>query len=161
MEMFEEFFSSVSRKDTTYKYAFLKSILDCIPQFDESLKISFDELFGRFTEIYWPLVVNYDIQQKVGDVSSRSYVEQLLMEEAEKIGTSYETRFDELSNRNQKELIKKVKQKCKTNVVGALFGDTKQIFYSFNKNEEWLQLNPIMLEFIKKNEEELQEMNYY
>lgn len=161
MEMFEEFFSSVSRKDTTYKYAFLKSILDCIPKFDECLKISFDELFGRFTEIYWPLVVNYDIQQKVGDASSRSYVEQLLMEEAERIGTSYDTRFDELSNRNQKELIKKVKQKCKTNVVGALFGDTKQIFYSFNKKEEWLQLNPIMFEFIKKHEEELQEMNYY
>ncbi len=106
MDMFDGFFSSASRKDTTYKNAFFKSILDCIPKVDHDLRITFDVLFGRFTELYWPLVVNYDIQQKAGK-SSRSYVEQLLLETVEIFGLSNDAIFDDLSTEQKEELIKK------------------------------------------------------
>jgi 5-methylcytosine-specific restriction endonuclease McrA len=54
-----------------------------------------------------------------------------------------------------------VKIKCKNNVVGALFDDTKRLFYSFSKREEWLQINPVMYEFICKHKVVIEKLNYY
>ena len=36
----------------------------------------------------------------------------------------------------------------------------KQILYSFSKKDEWIELNPIVYEFLKRHREEIQEMNY-
>ena len=156
--VFDEFFSTTARKDTSYKYAFLKAILDELPDTDENLRISFDILFERFTKIYWPLVIQYGISQKSGE-GNLSYVEQLILDAADPYGF-FDVSYNQLSQRHKKDLIKKVKQKCKTNVVGALYGDMKQILYSFSKKEEWIELNPIVYDFLKRHREEIQEMNY-
>lgn len=156
--VFDEFFSTTARKDTSYKYAFLKAILDELPDTDENLRISFDILFERFTKIYWPLVIQYGISQKSGE-GNLSYVEQLILDSADPYGF-FDVSYNQLSQRHKKDLIKKVKQKCKTNVVGALYGDMKQILYSFSKKEEWIELNPIVYDFLKRHREEIQEMNY-
>ena len=42
---------------------------------------------------------------------------------------------------------------CKKYVVGALFSDMNEIFYSFNKKEEWIELNPTMVKFINDNKD--------
>ena len=156
--VFEEFFSTTARKDTSYKYAFLKAILDELPDTDENLRISFDILFERFTKIYWPLVIQYGISQKSGE-GNLSYVEQLILDAADPYGF-FDVSYNQISQKHKKDLIKKVKQKCKTNVVGALYGDMKQILYSFSKKEEWIELNPIVYDFLKRHREEIQEMNY-
>lgn len=156
--VFEEFFSTTARKDTSYKYAFLKAILDELPDTDENLRISFDILFERFTKIYWPLVIQYGISQKSGE-GNLSYVEQLILDAADPYGF-FDVSYNQLSQKHKKDLIKKVKQKCKTNVVGALYGDMKQILYSFSKKDEWIELNPIVYDFFKRHREEIQEMNY-
>ena len=36
----------------------------------------------------------------------------------------------------------------------------KQILYSFSKKDEWIELNPIVYDFLKRHREEIQEMNY-
>lgn len=156
--VFEEFFSTTARKDTSYKYAFLKAILDELPDTNENLRISFDILFERFTEIYWPLVIKYGISQKSGE-GNLSYVEQLILDAADPYGF-FDVSYNQISQKHKKDLIKKVKQKCKTNVVGALYGDMKQILYSFSKKEEWIELNPIVYDCLKRHREEIQEMNY-
>ena len=156
--VFEEFFSTTARKDTSYKYAFLKAILDELPDTDENLQISFDILFERFTEIYWPLVIQYGISQKSGE-GNLCYVEQLILDAADLYGFD-DVSFEQISQKHKKELVKKVKQKCKTNVVGALYGDTKQILYSFSKKGEWIELNPVVYKFFKRHKAVIQEMNY-
>lgn len=156
--VFEEFFSTTARKDTSYKYAFLKAILDELPDTNENLRISFDILFERFTEIYWPLVIKYGISQKSGE-GNLSYVEQLILDAADPY-SFFDVSYNQISQKHKKDLIKKVKQKCKTNVVGALYGDMKQILYSFSKKEEWIELNPIVYDCLKRHREEIQEMNY-
>ena len=156
--VFEEFFSTTARKDTSYKYAFLKAILDELPDTNENLRISFDILFERFTEIYWPLVIKYGISQKSWE-GNLSYVEQLILDAADPYGF-FDVSYNQISQKHKKDLIKKVKQKCKTNVVGALYGDMKQILYSFSKKEEWIELNPIVYDCLKRHREEIQEMNY-
>jgi len=54
---FAYLFSSKSVNDTSYKYGFLKSILDNLYNTDNNLALSFDQLFSKFTEIYWNFVL--------------------------------------------------------------------------------------------------------
>ena len=61
---FSFLFSSKSRNDTSYKFGFLKSILDNLYNVDKDLKLTFDQLFSKFTEIYWNLVLKHHILQK-------------------------------------------------------------------------------------------------
>jgi hypothetical protein len=108
----------------------------------DGFRLTFDQLFQRFTEIYWPLVVGYGLHQKVGN-ESQSYVEQYLLEAASTYSMGLDSNFRDLSKNQQREIVKTVKQKCKVNVVGALYGDTKGIFYSFSRKEEWIEINPL------------------
>lgn len=45
-------FFSKSRNDSSYKYGFLKAIIDNLYNVDKDLKLTFDELFSKFGEIY-------------------------------------------------------------------------------------------------------------
>lgn len=53
-------FSSRSRNDSSYKFGFLKAIIDNLYNVDENLKLTFDQLFSKFAEIYWNLILKYD-----------------------------------------------------------------------------------------------------
>lgn len=123
MSIFMDFFSSTARKDTSYKYVFLKSILDCIDKADSNNKLTFNTLFYRFTEIYWPIVAKYNIRQRNGKKASRSYVEQLIIEVSNLQGKY--TEFKDLPLIQRTNLFEEVKKKCKVNVVGALYGDSR------------------------------------
>lgn len=57
-------FSSRSRNDTSYKFGFLKSIIDNLYNVDENLELTFDQLFSKFAEIYWNLILKYNLRQK-------------------------------------------------------------------------------------------------
>lgn len=69
--------------------------------------------------------------------------------------------FENIPDAAKIEVSKKVKSKCKINVVGALFGDTKELFYSFSRKAEWLQINPQMYEFVCKHKLAIEKLNYY
>ena len=60
---FSYLFSSKSVNDTSYKFGFLKSILDNLYNTDDELKLTFDQLFSKFAEIYWNLVLKHHILQ--------------------------------------------------------------------------------------------------
>ena len=69
--------------------------------------------------------------------------------------------FESISDEAKIEVCKKIKSKCKVNVVGALYGDTKGLFYSFSRKEEWLQINPQMYQFVCKHKLAIEKLNYY
>lgn len=50
-------FTNKSKNDTSYKFGFLKSIIDNLYNVDSDLKLTFDQLFSKFGEIYWNLVL--------------------------------------------------------------------------------------------------------
>ena len=78
-----------------------------------------------------------------------------------KYAITAESPFESISDEAKIEVCKRVKSKCKVNVVGALFGDTKGLFYSFSRKEEWLQINPQMYQFICKHKLVIEKLNYY
>lgn len=153
--------SSKTVHTSTYKYAFFKVILDNLFNTDDHLRLSFQQLFSRFTEIYWTLVLKYRLKQ--GNDSSRlTYVEQIL-QSAEPV-TKYQSEyvsFDLLSKKDQEKICSRVKNKCKTYVVGALYSDLNERLYSFSKKEEWIQLNPKMHEFLCRNKKVINQLICY
>lgn len=159
---FTNLFSSRSKNSSSYKFAFLKSIMDNLYNVDQNLTLTFDQLFSTFTEVYWNLVLKYGIrQQPVSARSNGTYLEQALNATVIKYTIAIGIPFESISDEAKLEVCKKVKTKCKINVVGALFGDTKGFFYSFSRKGEWLQINPQMYEFVCKHKIVLEKLNYY
>lgn len=159
---FSNLFSSHSKNSSSYKFGFLKAIMDNLYNVDQNLTLTFDQLFGTFTEVYWNLVLKYGIrQQPVSERSNGTYLEQALNETVARYAIAVNIPFESISDEAKIEVCKKVKSKCKINVVGALFGDTKGLFYSFSRKEEWLQINPQMYEFVCKHKLAIEKLNYY
>lgn len=155
-------FSSKSRNDSSYKYGFLKAIIDNLYNTDENLTLSFDQLFSKFGEIYWNLILKHGLRQKARTNDNReTYLEQVLHSAVEKYHIDESIPYESLSPEMMLDISHQVKVKCKKYVVGALFEDTNQLFYSFSKKEEWLQINPLMFEFICKHKIAIEKLNYY
>ena len=155
-------FSAKSKNDTSYKFGFLKSIIDNLYNVDAELKLSFDQLFSKFGEIYWNLILKYNLRQKaLTSDNKKSYLEQIFYSAVEKYKIYAPTPYESLSPKMMIDISHQVKMKCKKYVVGALFEDTNHLFYSFSRKEEWLKINPIMYEFICKHKVMIEKINYY
>ena len=155
-------FTSKSKNDASYKYGFFKSILDTIHEADTQLFLSFDQIFYRFTEIYWSLILKYHLRQKAITKDNRkTEVERALIEARDKYGIQELCPFNGLPQKVKDAIAHKVKMKCKTYVVGALYEDTKRLFYSFSKKEGWIQINPRMYEFVCTKKPEIEKLNMY
>ena len=63
-------FTSKSKNDASYKFSFLKSILDNLKYVDDDLILTFDQLFTRFAELYWNLIL-VDYSQKSGQLNEK------------------------------------------------------------------------------------------
>ncbi len=155
-------FLSKSRNDSSYKYGFLKAIIDNLYNVDADLKLTFDQLFSKFGEIYWNLILKHGLKQKVATNDNReTYLEQILHSTAKKYNIQEPIPYESLTPSMMLDISHQIKMKCKKYVVGALFEDTKRLFYSFSKKEEWLQINPVMYEFVCKHKVVIEKLNYY
>ena len=155
---FTSLFSSQTTMVSSYKYGFLKAIIDNLYNTDENLRLSFDQLFAKFGEIYWNLILKHNLVQQA---KKETYLEQILHEAVDKYHLPSGIPYESLSSNTMIEISHKVKQKCKTYVIGALYEDTKRLFYSFSKKEEWLQISPYMYEFLCKHKVAIEKLNYY
>lgn len=155
-------FSSKSRNDSSYKFGFLKSIIDNLYNVDVDLKLTFNQLFSKFGEIYWNLILKHGLKQKAATNDNReTYLEQILHAATKKYKIQEPIPYESLTPEMMLEISHQVKVKCKKYVVGALFEDTNRLFYSFSKREEWIQINPVMYEFICKYKVIIEKLNYY
>lgn len=155
-------FTSKSKNDASYKFGFLKSILDNLKNVDKDLILTFDQLFTRFAELYWNLILEYNIRQKAITRDNRkSAIERVLLEAKDKYVVDDIRSFDCYPQSVRTDVAYQVKMKCKTYVVGALFEDTKRLFYSFSKKGEWIKINPRMYNFVCERREEIEKLNNY
>lgn len=160
LDALEVVFSTKSKKDTSYKFVFLKAIIDLLDKVDHNNRLTFDQLFQRFIEIYWPIVVDYNLRPKIGGEGSQSYIEQILIEVVNTYGIATCSNFTDLTKNQQRDIVKDVKQKCKMNVVGALYGDTKAVLYAFSRKDEWIEINPATYDCLVRNAKLIQTKNY-
>lgn len=155
-------FTVKSRNDASYKYGFLKSILDNLNNVDQNLKLTFDQLFTTFTEVYWGLILEHKLHQKASASDNRkAVIERVLQGVSNIYGEGEYIPFEKLPMSVRHDVVHHVKMKCKIYVVGALFEDTKRLFYSFSKKEEWIQINPQMYKFVCKRKKDIEKLNNY
>ncbi len=159
---FRNVFSTKTQNSSSYKFVFLKSIIDCMHQYKNRTEYTFFELFEQFTKIYWILIVKYGLAQN-NSRTKETYIEQILKEYVGcTTGDNKLTiRFSDLTTEVKYKLVYQVVKKCKKYVVGALFGDTNELLYSFSKKKEIIQLNPQMKDFILRHEDSIEELNYF
>ncbi len=160
--IFGGMFSGRAVHDTSYKYGFFKAVLDSIYNADDNLMLTFDQIFYKFTEIYWNLILKYHLRQKAVTKNGRETILEKILKEAagQKAGIN-DICFEALSADMKAEICHKVKIKCKENVVGALYGDSGGVLYSFSKKQEYIKLNPQAYAFMTKYKKILEKINYF
>ena len=160
-DAFKNAFSSEAVKASSYKFVFFKSLIDSIKKYDYKEQYAFFEIFERFTDIYWVLIVKYGlIQLKSGWKNLR--IENILWDYVGiTVNDVKKIQFCDLTNIAKNKLISQVEDECKKYVIGALYEDTQELFYSFSKKEKTIQINPIVLKFLKNHHSIIEEINYY
>lgn len=68
---------SSSKHSSSYKFAFFKAMLDSLTDYQDDYIISFEQIFYRFTEIYWTIVLKYRLRQSTS-LTNITYLEQIL-----------------------------------------------------------------------------------
>lgn len=163
--LFNYVFSDSSRKRNTYKFGLVKSLLDNVfngQNTDDGIKYTYEELFSRFAENYWNLVIKYDLRQMRKDGKSvYSKVESILMSAVAENPTLALLEFETIDANTKSTIIRKVTAECKKCVVGALYDDFDGIIYSFDLKDDVITLNNCIYEFMLKYKAELERLNYY
>ena len=155
-------FSTKTQNSSSYKFVFLKSIIDCMHQYNSRTEYTFFELFEQFTKIYWIFIVKYVLAQN-NSRTKETYIEQILKEYVGFANGDKKVTicFSDLTIEAKNKLVYQVIKKCKKYVVGALYGDTNELMYSFSKKKEIIQLNPQMKDFVLRHEGSIEELNYF
>ena len=152
-------FQTKSRNSTSYKYCFLKAILDNIFNVNADLVLPFYVVFERFTEIYWNLIIKFRLAQMPG--RKLTAAETLIQRCAAKYQLCPETSFDALRADVKLALCAAVIKACSRYVVGALCEDTGKIFYGFAKETRTIKFNPSAYSFLCKFSYVLTKLNYF
>ena len=88
-------------------------------------------------------------------------LEEILYECSERCLDGRYIEWNEIWEKDRVKLCKNIKNSCKKYVVGALYKDMNELLYSFNKKEEWIEFNPVMINFVYQNKEIIENLNYY
>lgn len=164
--LFNYVFVGSAKKTTTYKFALIKAILDNllnnIPT-EDGQEILYSNLFEKFAESYWNLVVKYHLKQKKDDSKKTiSKIEQIFNKAVLDNPILENLEFSSIEKTIQKSIIKKVQKECKENVLGALWGDFQGNIYSFDKIKgDKLILSHGAYDFCLRHKMELEKLNYY
>lgn len=165
--LFNFVFSDSCMKRNTYKYGLIKSIMDNLfnSVYDETdgiYRLSYDDIFEKFTVNYWNLVLKYHLKQMRSDGRTEiSKIESILISAAEENNLLNTLDYESLSEEDKIKLIKQVSASCRRNVVGALYNDMEGKLYGFDLKAEGIIIAVQAYEFMLKYKAELEKLNYY
>ncbi|WP_181348012.1 HNH endonuclease [Thalassobacillus sp. CUG 92003] len=135
-----------SKKSATYKFGLLKAMIENLYQVDEEAEVTYDQLAYSFTKIYWNLVIHHELEQG----TRGSAVVNQLNDIYHSYNIPQEMPFDKLDTTIQLAATRRIKAVMKTNVFGALYGDTQGAFYAFDHKTEQFKYNGAVLTFMRK-----------
>ena len=161
-----------SKRTTSYKFVFFKSILDNLFNVDlDSLPecyLSFDTISLRFAEIYWNLVLKFNLNQMpVYENGNLSAIERILKEFCTKYtfpAKDIPFSFEGLKSELQLELAQNIKKAIVTKyVLSAFCADTQWQFYHFSKIKKWdgIYMNKDFFIVLAKYRSDFEKINYF
>ena len=154
-------FNTRTKFRTSYKFCFLKSILDNIYNVNERLELSMIDIFSRFTEIYWNLIVKHHLNQIRQGSGTKSAIATLINEISANNCVCPEMPFERLTQIEKDRLILGVVKECSKYVVGALCTDFRYIIYGFDKDKTKIQFSYFAYIFLVKYAYIIGKLNYF
>ena len=156
------FFTSQSKKTTTYKFCLLKCLIDNIFNVEDDLSISYDMIFSRFTEIYWNLIVKYELKQLVPSVRTpQSKIESIMNMFVNVNNIPQFIPFEKLGNDLKTNLSKEIQKAAQRYVVGAFYSDTHGKIFGFSKKSCRIVFNASSFKYLMKHKKAIEKMNYF
>lgn len=165
--LFNFVFTDSSRKRNTYKFGLVKLLLDNVFNGQQNIHpdgiyFTYEELFGRFDENYWNLVIKYDLRQMRREGKSMySKVESILKQVASEDQILVNFEFGTIEEKKKQQIIKRVTTECKKCAVDALYDDFDGVIYSFDLKGSGLTLNYCIDDFMFRHKSEIEKLNYY
>lgn len=161
-QIFNYIFSTRSVNRTSYKYGLLKALLESVFDTNMDGEINLEVIYTKFSRIYWSLVVKYKlIQGDKGVKGGKTSIEKICDKYIEEYPFTQYLDFDSLKEGLREKINRDILKQCKKYVVGALYGDSNGILYSFSKKYNYLKFNPNVYKFIKKYNSILLRLNNY
>ena len=154
-----------AKKTSTYKFALIKAILDNllnnIPT-ENGQEILYSNIFTKFSESYWNLVVKYNLHQQAPTKEGKtSKIEQIFKEAVAINPILQNIEFTSIGKSTQNRLVSKVQTECKKYVLGALHSDFNSAIYGFSESSDRITLSHGAYEFCLRHKMELEKLNYY
>lgn len=163
--LFNYVFSNSCSKRNTYKYGLIKSILDNLfnfQKFEDYYYISYYNIFSKFAENYWNLVLKHKLRQMRPDGRSfYSAVETILNNAVSDKPILSTLEFEAVYDEDKKIIIQKISAECKKYVIGALYTDFEGVLYGFDLKGDGLKFNCYAYDFLLKYKTEIESLNYY
>lgn len=164
--LFNYVFSNACSKRNTYKFGLIKAISDNLFNCEWTVsgyKLSFNDLFSKFAENYWNLVVKYGLRQMRPDGKSEySKIEQIFLDIVQKYDVLKELTFSGLTQNDMDWVTRETAKNCKKYVLGALYNDFEGLFYAFDVNhQDYIILNPSVYDFMLRYKPEIEKLNYF
>ena len=163
--LFNYVFSDACRKTNTYKFGLIKAICDQIYNIvDSSLgfSLSYKQIFERFAENYWNLILKYGIRQmSYNGKSEFSKIESIILNASQCYDIPEGTPFTSVNAEDREKIIRAIACECKKCVIGALYNDFEGKLYAFSLRGEGIIISHGAYEFISKYKMEIEIINYY
>ena len=154
------YLGSGTMKQASYIFAFFNAILDSLGDMDDKNRISYDRLYDSFAGSYWTLVFRYGIEQRPVQEGMEGSVNSGIQAAAERCEIHSYIPYRMLAPRVRRELASEMKSRTRLYTVGTLFEATGRVLYSFNSQEEWIEMNPAAVTFLRKNRGRLRTLNF-
>lgn len=142
-------FYARSQVTMSYKYGFLKALMENLYNVNQDLVLNYDKIFYSFTKIYWNLVIHHSLGQS-NNRKQPSAIQKVLGNFCQEYAIPKEWTFDKLEASLQLEIIKSIKNKGKRYVIGAFYADTQNFFYEFDLKKEHLKFSAPVYKFLQK-----------
>ena len=147
---------------TTYKYCFLKSLLDNLYSFTDEYSISFNEIGETFASIYWNMIVVHKIPQMSNySTGERSIFEKIAEEMVAQKPYLSSVNYFSINNEDRKYYLKRAIPELSKNVIGSFYKDTNGMIFGFSKKEKRIWLNSFSFKFLCTNKTIIEQVNYY
>lgn len=145
-----------SPKRSTYKFAFLQSIID-LSILDERTVFPLSDVFERVAAMYWRCLSKGALRQIHHHARyEQSRVEKIILTALSRFpGTS----FVDLPAGEAKAICAAVQKSCRWNVLGAAYGNSSGILFGFSSHQDRLELSLSSKSFLARNASELSMYN--
>lgn len=163
--LFNYVFSSNCAKTNTYKFGFIKALLDSVFSHainNDGLHLTYNAVFEKFAENYWNLVVKYNLKQmKETARASCTRIEKIFHEAVEDNPILASVEFSAINEMQKKKIVRAIAAECRKYVVGALYADFQGKLYSFDLFADGLTICPHAVHFMMRYKTEIERLNYY